>query len=69
MSGEGGGSQYPVVYCDSIQALGMHNGNVRVLLTRLDISGKSADVCLELILPQGEIKNIVSALQKVANPR
>jgi hypothetical protein len=56
---------HPVVYCDSIKSAGLHNGNARVLLTRLDVAGVSLPV-LELILPHSEVKTLISALQKLA---
>jgi hypothetical protein len=58
-------SDYPVVYCDSIRSAGLHNGNARVLFTRFDVGGKALPA-LELILPNAEIKALISALQKVS---
>jgi hypothetical protein len=58
-------AQPPVVYCDTIQAAGLHNGNVRLLLTRFDAGGKSIPA-LELILPQSEVKTLMAALQKIS---
>ena len=55
----------PVVYCDSIHAAGLHNGNMRMLLTRLDVDGKPMPA-LELILPFGEVKTMIAALQKIS---
>jgi hypothetical protein len=54
----------PVVYCDSIQAAGLHNGNMRMLLARLDVDGKLTPA-LELILPQAEVRTLIAALQKI----
>jgi hypothetical protein len=58
-------SGHPVVYCDTIQSAGLHNGNARVLLTRFDVAGSSLPA-LELILPLTEIRTFVAALQKLA---
>jgi hypothetical protein len=55
----------PVVYCDTIHAAGLHNGNVRLLLTRFDANGKSIPA-LELILPHSEVKTLMTALQKIS---
>jgi len=57
-------SQLPTIYCDNIQSVGLHNGNARIVLTRLNAEGRPVQV-LELILPQGEIHTLVDALQKI----
>jgi len=51
----------PVVYCDTIHAAGLHNGNVRLLLTRIDADGQALPA-LELIFPSSEIKTFITAL-------
>ena len=55
----------PVIYCDSIHAAGLHNGNTRLLLTRFDVDGKSMPA-VELVLPHSEIKMLITALQKIS---
>jgi hypothetical protein len=60
-----GSERPPVVYCDSIHAAGLHNGNMRMLLTRLDVDGKPTPA-LELILPYAEVRTLIAALQKIS---
>jgi hypothetical protein len=57
--------EHPVVYCDTVASVGMHYGNARILLTRLDVSGR-ATTALEVILPNSEVKTLLAALQKVS---
>ena len=56
--------EVPAFLCDSLQALGVHNGITRLEFVRLDAAGK-AQPCLELLLPNPVLKQIVTALQSV----
>jgi hypothetical protein len=58
------GGIWPVVFCDTIHSAGLHNGNARILLNRLNIDGKPVPA-LELVLPQSELKTFMAALQKI----
>jgi hypothetical protein len=55
----------PVVYCDTVQSAGLHNGNARMLMTRFDVEG-TALPALELVLPVTELKTFLAALQKLS---
>jgi hypothetical protein len=48
-------TSHPVVYCDTIQSAGLHNGNVRLLLTRFQVDGTVVP-SLELILPASQVR-------------
>ena len=54
----------PVVLCDAIQSLAVHNGVARLTLTRLAADGRAAPA-LELLLPLPVISQIVEALKSV----
>jgi hypothetical protein len=68
MSGTSGSSQLPVIYCDMIQSAGLHNGNTRVLMARLNVDGQPVPA-VELIMPHSEIRALIAALQKVTGGR
>jgi hypothetical protein len=53
-----------VVYCDSIQSAGLHNGNARILATRFGADGKSTPA-VEMIFPIAEARTLMAALQKI----
>jgi len=55
-------AQYPVVVCDAVESLSVHNGVARLLLSRLTAEGGSAPA-LELLLPCAVVTQIVEALQ------
>ncbi|HXT07652.1 MAG TPA: hypothetical protein VN715_12025 [Roseiarcus sp.] len=57
-------AQPPIVICDAVDALGVHNGVVRVRLSRLTADGASVPV-LELLTPISVVAQIVKALQTV----
>jgi hypothetical protein len=57
--------QHAIVYCDSVQSVGVHNGNARLLLTRLSVDGQTI-AAVELIMPGSEVKGLISALQKIS---
>jgi hypothetical protein len=57
--------RHPVVYCDTVQSAGLHNGNARILMTRFDVAG-TAMPALEIIVPISEVKTFITALQKLS---
>jgi hypothetical protein len=57
--------RHPVIYCDTIQSAGLHNGNARILMTRFDVAG-TAIPALEFILPLSEVKTLIAALNKLS---
>lgn len=62
---QSGRKDYLVVYCDTIQSAGVHNGNARILMTRFEAAGRVVPA-VELILPLAEAKIFIAALQKLA---
>lgn len=54
----------PVVFCDTVQSAGVHNGVARISFIRLDAEGKSTPA-LDLIIPVGQVASLVKALQSV----
>jgi hypothetical protein len=54
-----------VIYCDSIQSAGLHNGNARILATRFGADGKSTPA-VEMIFPIAEARTLMAALQKIS---
>ena len=52
------------VFVDSLQAVAVHNGVMRITLVRLDPTGKPLPA-LELLIPVSEGKSLVAGLQKV----
>lgn len=57
-------AQYPVVMFDAVESLSIHNGVVRLLLSRLTAEGASTPA-LELMTPCTVVAQIISALQAV----
>ena len=57
-------AQPPVAICDAVDALGVHNGVVRLRLSRLTAEGVSVPA-LELLAPVSVVTQIVRALQTV----
>ncbi len=68
MFGIAQGINHSVVYCDTLQSVALHNGNARLLMTRLDHEGRPIPT-LELILPSSEVSTLLAAIQKVSNSR
>jgi hypothetical protein len=54
----------PVIFCDTVQSLGVHNGVVRISFIRLDAEGK-ATPALDLLLPVGQAEHFVRALHAI----
>src|SRR5580700_5596720 len=54
----------PVIFCDAVQTLGVHNGVVRISFIRLDSEGKPAPA-LDLLLPVGQAEHFVRALHNI----
>jgi len=57
-------AEIPAYLCDSLQALGVHNGITRLSFVRLDPDGKQKP-CVELLLPNFVVKQVAAALQAV----
>jgi len=57
-------AQAPVVIFDAVEALGVHNGVVRLRLSRLTADGVSVPA-LELLTPVSVVAQIVNALRSV----
>ncbi len=55
----------PVVFCDAVQAVGVHNGLARITFIRLDVSGQPAPA-LELLIPVTQVATLGRALQALA---
>jgi hypothetical protein len=58
-------SDAPIVFCDTVQSVAIHNGIVRVSFIRLDTVGKNMPA-LELLMPFGQVASLMKALQSVA---
>jgi hypothetical protein len=54
----------PVIFCDAVQSLGVHNGVARVALIRLSPDGKPTPA-VELLLPVAQLPTLIRALQQV----
>jgi hypothetical protein len=54
----------PVIVCDAVQTMGVHNGVARLGFVRLQPDG-TAIPSLELLLPVETVAEIVKALQSV----
>ena len=54
----------PVIFCDAVESLAVHNGVARLLLTRLSADGASAPA-LELLAPTVVVAQIIEALQQI----
>ena len=57
-------AQYPVVVCDAVESLAIHNSVARLKLSRLTAEGASAPA-LELLMPCAVVAQIVKALESV----
>jgi hypothetical protein len=54
----------PVVVCDAVHSMGIHNGVARIAFQRLLPDGRPVPA-LELLLPVAAVSQIVKALQSV----
>ncbi len=57
----------PIVFCDTLQSVGVHNGIARIAFIRLDAAGKPAPA-LELLMPVSQVAALTKALQAVGRP-
>jgi hypothetical protein len=57
----------PVIFCDTVQSVGVHNGLARIAFIRLEANGKPAPA-LELLMPVSQIGTLTKALQSVGRP-
>jgi hypothetical protein len=57
-------SESPVIFCDAVQSVAVHNGIARISLIRLEMDGKPT-AALELLIPVGQIAALMKALQSV----
>ena len=57
-------AKYPVVVCDAVESLSVHNGVARLKLSRLTSEGASSPA-LELLIPCAVVGEIIKALQTV----
>jgi hypothetical protein len=64
MSEQGPQQDHPVIYCDTIESAGVHNGNARIIMTRFGATGQVVPA-LELILPLAEAQAFIAALRKL----
>lgn len=53
-----------IIFCDAVQTIGVHNGTVRISLIRLNSEGKPVPA-VELIIPTGQVPQLVKALQQI----
>jgi hypothetical protein len=60
-------TEAPVIFCDTVQSLGVHNGVARISFIRLDSDGKPTPA-LEMLMPVGQAESFVRALHAVARP-
>jgi hypothetical protein len=58
-------TETPVVFCDTVQSVGVHNGLVRIAFIRLDANGRP-EPALELMIPVAQVASLMRALQGVA---
>lgn len=54
----------PVILCDAVESLAVHNGVVRLRLSRLTAEGASVPA-LELLAPTVVVAQIIATLQTV----
>ena len=54
----------PVIVCDAVQTLAVHNGVVRLTFARLNAEGRAIPA-LELLAPASVIGQIIKALQTI----
>jgi hypothetical protein len=59
-----GAPDVPVVVCDAVHSMGVHNGVARIAFQRLLSDGRPVPA-LELLLPVAAVMQIVKALQTV----
>lgn len=58
------GKPAPVIFCDTVQSLGVHNGVARISFIRLDAEGKPLPA-LDLLLPVAQAENFVKTLSTI----
>jgi hypothetical protein len=58
-------SEKPIIFCDTVQSVAVHNGIARISFIRLDMDGKPTPA-LELLVPVGQVASLMKALQSVA---
>ena len=58
------GHDAPVVMCDAVQSLGIHNGVARISLVRLNAGGEAVPA-VELLLPNFVVAQMIKALQSI----
>jgi hypothetical protein len=54
----------PVIFCDTVQSLGVHNGVARISFIRLDADGKPIPA-LDLLLPVAQAEDFVRTLSTI----
>ncbi len=57
-------AESPVIFCDTVQSVAVHNGTARIAFIRLDVEGKPAQA-LELLMPVPQVASLLKALQSV----
>jgi hypothetical protein len=60
--GEDDFAQAPVVVCDAVESLAVHNGVARLRLSRITADGEMVPA-IELLAPTSAVKQILDALQ------
>jgi hypothetical protein len=60
-----GSDTVPVIFCDIVQTVGIHNGVARIRFIRLGSDGKPIPA-LELLLPADQAASLVTALQDIS---
>jgi len=63
-SSDANNSHTPVILCDAVESLAVHNGVARLQLTRLTAEGGSTPA-LELLAPTVVVAQIIAALQSI----
>jgi len=58
-------NKHPVIFCDTVQAVSVHNGVARIQFIRLE-GEKGSSPALELLLPVAEARSLMKALQSFA---
>jgi hypothetical protein len=64
LANEAGAPQVPVIVCDAVRSMGVHNGVARITFIRLLPDGRPLP-SLELLLPTATVAQIVKTLQTV----
>ena len=54
----------PVIFCDAVRTLGVHNGVARISLVRLSADGQPLPT-VEVLLPVNQVLALIRALQQV----